>query len=84
MPVGQKEIFITFRVEGSSYFRREGADIHTDAKISLAQAVFGGNIRVMGINDDVTVSIPAGTSSHTRMRMNGKGIKKVSGYGYGE
>lgn len=84
MQVGSKEIFITFRVESSEYFTRKGADIHTDAKISFAQAVFGGNIRVAGIYDDLTVQIPANTHSHTRMRMNGKGLKKVSGYGYGD
>merc|ERR1712203_671895 len=80
----QKEIFITFRVESSDYYSRQGSDVHTDAHISLSQAVFGGNIRVMGVHEDLNVQIPTGTSSHTRMRMNGKGIKKVSGYGYGD
>ena len=80
----QKEIFITFRVESSDYFRRQGSDVHTDAHISISQAVFGGNIRVMGVHEDLNVQIPTGSSSHTRMRMNGKGIKKVSGYGYGK
>ena len=80
----QKEIFITFRVEGSDYFRRQGADVHTDARISISQAVFGGNIRLMGVHEDINVQIPTGSSSHTRMRVNGKGIKKVSGYGYGK
>jgi len=80
----QKEIFITFRVESSDYFRRQGSDVHTDAHISISQAVFGGNIRVVGVHEDLNVQIPTGSSSHTRMRMNGKGIKKVSGYGYGD
>jgi DnaJ family protein A protein 3 len=40
MAVGSKEVFITFRVESSDYFKRQGADIHTDAKISLAQVLF--------------------------------------------
>ncbi|KAG9340454.1 hypothetical protein JZ751_021567 [Albula glossodonta] len=30
MPVGKKEIFITFRVQRSPVFRRDGADIHSD------------------------------------------------------
>ena len=53
MPVGNKEVFITFkwvfrvvitlswhsrhRVEKSDYFTRKGADVHTEAHISLAQ-----------------------------------------------
>lgn len=84
MAVGSKEVFITFRVEASDYFRRQGSDIHTDAKLSLAQAALGGVIRVQGVYEDLTVQIPSGTGSHTRMRVSGKGLKKVSGYGYGD
>ena len=84
MPVGSKEVFITFRVEKSQYFKRKGPDVYTDAAISLAQAALGGSIRVQGIYEDLNVQIPPGTISHTRMRMSGKGIKKVSGYGHGD
>jgi len=84
MPVGNKEVFITFKVEKSDYFTRKGADVHTDAHISLAQAALGGTIRVQGIYEDLNLQIPAGTASHTRMRMANKGIKKVSGFGHGD
>jgi DnaJ family protein A protein 3 len=57
MPVGKKEVFITFRVEKSDYFRRDGADIHTDANISLSQAVLGGTIRVRGVYEDQTIQV---------------------------
>lgn len=84
MPVGRKEVFITFRVEKSDYFQRKGADVHTDASISLAQAALGGAIRVQGVYEDLNIQIPAGTASHTRMKMTGKGLKRVSGYGQGD
>lgn len=84
MPVGTKEIYITFRVEKSDYFTRKGADVHTDATISLAQAALGGSIRVQGVYEDLTIQIPPGTSSHTKMKMTGKGIKRMSGYGVGD
>lgn len=84
MPVGVKEVFITFRVEKSEYYTRKGADVYTEASISLAQSALGGSIRVQGIYEDLNIQIPAGTSSHTRMRMAGKGIKKVSGFGHGD
>ncbi|XP_059479801.1 protein tumorous imaginal discs, mitochondrial isoform X2 [Neocloeon triangulifer] len=84
MPVGKKEVFITFRVEKSDYFRRDGSDIHTDANISLSQAALGGTIRVQGIYEDQTIQIMPGTSSHTRVRLTGKGLKKVNAYGYGD
>ncbi|XP_020294240.1 protein tumorous imaginal discs, mitochondrial-like isoform X2 [Pseudomyrmex gracilis] len=84
LSVGNKEIFVTFRVEKSRYFRRDGSDVHTDAEISLAQAVLGGAIRIEGVYEDHTIQITPGTSSHTRIRLNGKGLKKVDGLGYGD
>ncbi len=59
MSVGKpsKEIFITFNVHKSEYFRRQGADVHTDAKISVAQATLGGAIRVQGVHEDLNVHV---------------------------
>jgi len=84
MPVAKKEVFITFRVEKSDYFRRDGPDVHSDVNISLAQAILGGATRVQGIYENLTVDIPAGTGSHTRIRLKGKGIRKVNGFGQGD
>ena len=57
MPVGKREVFITFRVEKSNYFKREGSDVHTDATISLSQAVLGGSTRIQGIYENMTVDV---------------------------
>lgn len=43
------ELFLTFHVSSSKYFRSVGDDIHTDAVISLSQAVLGGIIKIEGI-----------------------------------
>uniref|UniRef100_A0A6M2DWM3 DnaJ homolog l(2)tid, mitochondrial n=1 Tax=Xenopsylla cheopis TaxID=163159 RepID=A0A6M2DWM3_XENCH len=84
MSVGNKEIFITFQVEKSNYFRRDGADVHTEAEISIAQAVLGGTIKIEGVYEDQIIQISPGTSSHTRIRLAGKGMKRVNTYGNGD
>ncbi|XP_015178464.1 PREDICTED: protein tumorous imaginal discs, mitochondrial isoform X2 [Polistes dominula] len=84
LAIDNKEVFITFRVEKSKYFRRDGSDVHTDAEISLSQAVLGGTIRIEGVYEDQTVQIRPGTSSHTKIRLTSKGLRKVNGYGYGD
>lgn len=84
MAVGNKEVFVTFRVEKSRYFRRDGPDVHTDAEISISQAVLGGTIRVQGVYEDQTIQIRPGTSSHGKIRLTGKGMKKVNGLGNGD
>lgn len=57
MPLGKKELFVTFRVEKSDYFRRDGADVHTEAEISVSQAVLGGTIRIQGLYEDQTLQV---------------------------
>ncbi|RZC40502.1 tumorous imaginal discs, mitochondrial [Asbolus verrucosus] len=84
MSVGNKELFVTFHVEKSNYFKRDGADVHTEAEISIAQALLGGTIRIEGLYEDHTIQVMPGTSSHTRIRLSGKGMKKVNGYGHGD
>ncbi|XP_023036995.1 protein tumorous imaginal discs, mitochondrial isoform X1 [Drosophila willistoni] len=84
MQVGSKELFVTFRVERSDYFRREGADVHTNVAISLSQAVLGGTVRVQGVYEDHWINIEAGTSSHHKITMRGKGLKRVNAHGHGD
>jgi len=57
MPIGKKEVFITFRVEKSDYFRRDGADVHSDVAISLAQSILGGSTRIQGIYENMTIDV---------------------------
>ncbi|GFS55919.1 protein tumorous imaginal discs, mitochondrial [Trichonephila clavipes] len=85
MPLSnKKDLYITFKVQKSEYFKREGADIHTDILISLSQALLGGTVKVQGLYEDLAIKIAPGTSSHTRIRLEGKGIKRISSYGYGD
>ncbi|KAK3856489.1 hypothetical protein Pcinc_037196 [Petrolisthes cinctipes] len=82
--VGRKEVFVRISVGKSDYYRRDGADVHTDATISLCQAALGGATRIQGIYEDLTLEIPEGTHSHTRIRLGSKGLKRVNSYGYGD
>ncbi|UYV64268.1 DNAJA3 [Cordylochernes scorpioides] len=79
-----KEIFFRLSVETSKDFRVHGPDIHTDSVISLSQALLGGTIRVKGLNEIMQVKIPEGTSSHSRIRLQGKGLRRISGTSYGD
>ncbi|XP_055311634.1 protein tumorous imaginal discs, mitochondrial-like isoform X3 [Sitodiplosis mosellana] len=84
MQVGRREIFITFKVEKSNYFRRDGADVHTDAEISLSQAILGGTVRIQGVYETQTIQILPGTASHTKICLSNKGMKRVNSYGNGD
>lgn len=57
MSVGNKELFVTFQVEKSKYFKRDGSDVHTEAEISISQAILGGTIRIEGLYEDHTIQV---------------------------
>lgn len=41
----------------SNVFRRDGADVHSDATITLSQAVLGGTKRIPGIYEDILINV---------------------------
>ncbi|XP_022673409.1 protein tumorous imaginal discs, mitochondrial-like [Varroa jacobsoni] len=84
MVVGNKELFVTLRVARSRQFRRDGADLHSEVPISITQAVLGGTVNVHGIYEDVRLRIQPGTSSHTKIRISGKGLRRVNTSGCGD
>ncbi|XP_062286049.1 dnaJ homolog subfamily A member 3, mitochondrial-like isoform X1 [Scomber scombrus] len=84
MPVGKKEIFITFRVQGSPVFRRSGIDIHSDAFISVAQAILGGKAKTQGLYETISMAIPSGCQADQVIRLQGKGIRRMNSYSYGD
>lgn len=45
------------QVEKSNHFRRQGADVHSDAPISIAQAVLGGTVRIPGLFEEINLNV---------------------------
>ncbi len=71
-PAGDALIEIT--VAAHPMFRREGRDIHLDLPITLGEAVLGGRVPVPTVAGAVTMGIPPGSDSGTKLRLRGKGI----------
>lgn len=46
--------------------------------------MLGGNIRVQGVYDDQYIQIESGTSSHHKICLKNKGLKRVNSYGTGD
>ncbi|XP_061627895.1 dnaJ homolog subfamily A member 3, mitochondrial-like isoform X2 [Phyllopteryx taeniolatus] len=84
MSVGKKEVLITFRVQRSPVFRRNGIDIHSDVLISVAQAILGGTATAQGLHDTISIVIPAGCQADQVIRLQGKGIRRMNSYSYGD
>ena len=73
------DLLIKLQVEPHKYFKREGNDLLLDVPISIQEAVLGAKIKVPTLDKMSTVTIPPGTSSGSKLRLRGKGVKPPKG-----
>jgi DnaJ-class molecular chaperone len=72
---GGGDLRLKLRIQEHPYFRREGRNIVLEAPISIQEAVLGGQMDVPTLQGSrLTVKVPPGTSSGTRLRLRGRGI----------
>lgn len=78
------DLYVVFRVKPSETFKRDGDDIYYKLNVSFPQAALGDEIKIPTLNNEVMLTIPAGTQTGKQFRLKEKGIKNVHGYGYGD
>lgn len=70
------DLHLKIRIDAHPYFRRDGNDLLITVPITIAEALLGAKIDVPTLEGArLTVKIPAGTSSGSRLRLRGKGVK---------
>ena len=73
---GGQDIYVKLRVNPHAYFRREGNDIILEVPLSVAEAALGATVDVPTLDGQrLGVKVPPGTSSGSRLRLRGRGIK---------
>lgn len=71
------DLFLTVRVKGDRFFRRDGLDVHCTVPINVVQAMLGAKIRVRTVHGQkAELSIPPGTQGATRFRLRGQGVRR--------
>lgn len=65
-------------------FKREGNDVFITINLTIAQAALGAVIEVPTLTEPLKVKVKSGTQPNTLIRLRGKGIKDVNGYGVGD
>lgn len=68
------DLFLICSVRPHKRFRRDGRDIYIDIPLTIPQAALGTKIDVPTLNDEVTLTIPPGTSGGAKFRLAGKGV----------
>ncbi|MBU3957108.1 DnaJ domain-containing protein [Patescibacteria group bacterium] len=75
---------ITIDVQPDDTFQRDGVDVFVNHQIPLSMAMLGGTTKVPTIEGEVKLKIRPGTQSGTMVRLRGRGIKKLHGFGKGD
>ncbi len=68
------DAFVEVQVDPHPHFKRDKADIEVDVPISIDEAILGAKVKVPTVDGPVTVTVPPGTSSGTRLRLKGRGV----------
>lgn len=73
------DILITIRVAPHPFFQRRGNHLHLKVPVTLAEAALGARVDVPTPRGTVSLSVPAGSSSGTKLRLKGCGVVPKSG-----
>jgi len=73
------DLYLAVHIRPDPRFRLRGNDLHTTIPITPWEAALGGQAKVPTLEGDVTVRIPAHSSSGRKIRLRGKGFPGTDG-----
>ncbi|MFP3868440.1 MAG: DnaJ C-terminal domain-containing protein [Desulfobacteraceae bacterium] len=79
------DLYIKIKEIEHPVFKREGNDLYIDKHIKFTDAVIGTKVTVPTLDGKtMSLKIPAGTQSHTKMRLKGYGLPQANGKSRGD
>lgn len=77
------DLYVEIRVRENEKFERHGIDLLTRLQISYTQALLGAEMKIETIDGSETVTVPPGTNSGERIRLDKRGVPSLRGGGRG-
>ncbi len=68
------DLYISFIIDNSTNFKREGNTLHIEVNLDLFTAVLGGEIMIDTFSSKVKLIIPEGTQNGSKVKLKGKGM----------
>lgn len=78
------DLIVRIRVQPHPLFKRDGADVFYDAKISIADACLGRTIEVPTLEKSEKVKVEEGTQPNSIVKLKGKGLPHAGSRGRGD
>jgi curved DNA-binding protein len=73
------DLFLKVKLREHPHVRREGKDLLVDLPVTVPEAVNGAEVRLPTFEGPVSLRVPAGSQSGTRLRLRGKGVPDLRG-----
>jgi DnaJ-class molecular chaperone len=73
------DLLLTVHVAAHPYFIRRGNDLTVKAPITLGEAIAGAKVDIPTPSGTITLRVPPRTSSGTKLRVRGHGVKPKTG-----
>ena len=78
------DLLVVIEEEEHPTLKREGDNLHYDLYVSLPDAVLGTSTEIDTVTGKVRIKIEQGVQSGKILRLRGKGIPSINGYGGGD
>ena len=78
------DLLVAIQEEEHSTLKRDGDNLHFDLYVSLPDAVLGTSQEIDTVTGKVRIKIESGVQSGKILRLRGKGIPSINGYGKGD
>jgi len=78
------DLFVLIEEEKHPLFERDGSNIYLEYYVSFSQAALGDMVEIPTLDGKVRVKIASGTQPGTLLRLSGKGLHDLQGYGRGD
>lgn len=78
------DLLVVIEEEPNDLLIRDGSDLLHNLKIPVTTAILGGEVEVPTIDSKARIKIAAGTQAGKVLRLKGKGLPELNGYGRGD
>ncbi len=78
------DLLVLIEEEKDPDFVRDGADLLYNLNISIPTAIIGGSVEIPTIDARAKIKIEPGTQAGKVLRLKGKGLPDINGYGRGD
>ncbi len=78
------DLLVVIEEKSNPELERDGQNVHYQLFLNFADAALGTTVEIPAVEGKVKIKIPDGTQSGKVLRLKGKGLPSVNGYGRGD